>query len=219
MIEPFTNTDSAADDAFDKITFAFMDEWEQGDATGTRPALGDYLTRYPQYAAQLTDFVLDFVRFERGGAIDYTAPLSTPLIRAGERVRESLGLPQYLPEAPPSQTFAELMKESGVKLVTLSKTLGVPALFLNQIQRGLLTDWSGALVNRFAAALNRSVDEINAALHTSRATGGSLAGAHFRAQNGDPDTKAVEGTPQSLAEMLNALPLSPDERAAWLADE
>ncbi len=98
MREPYLTADeTGTDEMFDAIVFAFMDEWEAGDVTGERPTLGDYTRRYPDYAEPLIDFILSYVRMKRGdgGDAGYTYPLSPEAERAGEKVRESLGLAGY----------------------------------------------------------------------------------------------------------------------------
>jgi hypothetical protein len=226
MSTPFFDSDAVqTDETFDAITFDFMDEWESGETTGRRPTLGEYVRRYPQYADRLTDFVLSYIRLQRSDEnISYEDASFPESVRAGARVREALGLPEYVTgeeaETVPGPTFADLMKEANVSVVRLSKQLGVKSLFINRIQRGLLADWTGATARLLAGAMNRTADEIHAALRASvNASRTPLAGAHFSAQNGDPDLQAVQGTPQPLADILTELQFSPEERAKWLADE
>lgn len=225
MSEPFFPTETEnSDEAFDAITFAFMDEWEAGDATGRRPTLGGYVRRYPEYAVPLTDFVLGYIRLQRADEpVTYDDALSPEAVRAGARVREALGLSEYVtvdPEAVPSPTFADLMKELNVSVARLSRQLSVKPMFVNRIQRGLLSTWTGATVRLLAEALDRTADEVDAALRASlHSAGPRLAGTHFSAQGGDPDAQAVQGTPRTLAETVDELGFSPEERAKWLADD
>lgn len=224
MSTPFFDSDAGeTDETFDAITFDFMDEWESGKTTGQRPTLGEYVRRYPQYADRLTDFILGYVRLQRSSEnISYEEAPSPESVRAGARVREALGLPEYVTgeEATPGPTFADLMREANINVVRLSKQLGVKPLFVNRIQRGLLADWTGATARLLAEAMDRTADEIHAALQASlNAAGSQLAGAHFSAQGGDPDLQAVQGTPQPLADLMTELKFSPEDRAKWLADD
>lgn len=223
MTTQFTPIDEESDDTFDTITFEFMDAWEADDISGVRPTLGDFVSRYPQYAARLTDFVLGYIRLQRTEAtFDYAAPPSPQVIRAGERVREALGLPQYVTNEPETTaiTFVELVHESGLRLGKLSKTLGVPVLFLDRIERGLLTTWTTGTVRKLAEALSRTTDEIVAALEASlnATTTQRLAGAHFSARGGTPDEQAVAGQPQSLDEMMSDLNFTPEQTREWLGE-
>ena len=227
MSTSFLSTeDTDADEAFDAIAFAFMDEWEASEETGKRPTLGEYVRRYPQYATKLTDFILDYVRLQiiSSNDVSYAPTLSPEAIRAGVRVREALQLGEYAitdeAETVPVPTFAELMKETNLNVARLSKQLSVKPMFINRIQRGLLSTWSTATVRLLAEAMNRTTDEIKAILQTSlNSSGGQLAGANFSAQGGDPDIQAVQGSPQTLAETVEELGFSPADKAKWLADE
>lgn len=206
-----TNTDTT----WEAVQFAFMEEWEAAEANGSRPTLGDYLQRYPQYAHELTDFVLGFVALERTDSpFNYSTPEAE---QAGTRVRETLGLGEYAATVEAEPNFADLMQEAGVSIVKLKNALGVPPVLINRMQNGLLSDWSGALLRRVGDAMNRTADEVAAALQQSLATGGSLAAANFKATGGDPDTQAA-GVPHTLAETLDLLGFSADEKARWLAD-
>lgn len=92
----FFTDDTDIDEEFDAIVFAFMDEWEAGDATGECPTLREYVRRYPRHANALTDFVLGYVRMKANSdSVSYEGDLSPEAVRAGERVRETLGLSQY----------------------------------------------------------------------------------------------------------------------------
>ncbi|MBC8141047.1 MAG: hypothetical protein H7Y38_06355 [Armatimonadetes bacterium] len=205
---------------WEAVQFAFMEEWEAGETTGTRPTLGEYIEQYPRYALELTDFVLGFVALTRtDAAFDYNTPLSPEAERAGNRVRETLGLGEYAVAPEPEPNFADLMREAGVNVVKLKNALGVPPLLVNRMQNGLLSDWSGALLRRVGDALNRTADEVAAALSQSFRTGGSLAAAHFKATGGDPDEKAAQGTPRTLAETLDELEMSDSDKAHWLSSE
>ena len=213
------NTETVSDETFDDITFAFMDEWEAGEETGIRPTLGDYLKRHPRYAAELTDFVLGYIRLQRSSEVSYEEPLFPEAVRAGERVRETLGLPKYVTSDPPAVPFALLMKNAGASVVKLRNALGVPAMLINRMQNGLISDWSGALVRRVADAMGCTADDVATALQASFNTGANLAATHFKATGGDPDAKAVQGTPKTLAETLDELGFSAADKARWLADE
>lgn len=208
------------DTTWEAVQFVFMEEWEDSEATGTHPTLSEYLRRYPQFAAELTDFALEYAAMKHtGAAFEYESSLSPEAVRAGSRVRETLGLGEYAVASEAEPTFAGLLREADMNVVKLKNVLGVPPLLINRMQNGLLSDWSGALLRRVAGAISRTADEVAAALAQSLSTGGSLATAHFKATGGDPDAAAVNGTPRTLAETLDELGFSAEEKAHWLADK
>ena len=239
---------SAQDAEFELITARLVEEWEAGiygepTFMSLLNCLARYTNEYPAHAEALTDFALEYADARRANR-EYDAGASAPYTagaeRAADRVRERLGLPAYVTDADvawdeadapwnrqvpapaavetPPATFPELMKAQGKNLLALRNALGVRGALVQRFMDGKVSEWGGAAARRLADALGTTADAVDAALRATLARGGpALAGAHFSAQ-GKPDSAALGGDAAPLAETLDQLGFSAEEKQQWLGE-
>jgi len=97
--------DRAQEEAIQRITAQYVDTLRSGHT----PKLSDYLTRYPHYAAEITDFVAYFHAVEKDIPPE-TDPI--PELPAGFRIAIESALTQIAQE----QTRASVIGKSGLVL-------------------------------------------------------------------------------------------------------
>jgi transcriptional regulator with XRE-family HTH domain len=200
------------DDAFERIRLEFIAEHEAGRA----PTLYDYAARYPNYAAALADFILDYLRMENAAVRTAPADAASP---AAERALER-ALAGIVATAPAAQALAlaDWRKERGWSLGELARRLLLPVSLALKIERGQIVTWPGRLAEKLAEAMGATPEQAEAAL---RATAGNFraeAAAFFA--DGDPDVATVAQRRRetfAFDEALSRERLTPEQAAYWKA--
>ena len=201
-----TMNETADTEALEAIRLRFIEEWE----AGKHPTLESYLRRYPQYALEITDFVVPFVALEAAVARTPEPPAGSAMaMRARERVAA------YLTAAPDdAPTLQALRKTRGWSPARLAQYLNLPTLMVNRLERGaVLPDWPRKLEERLGELFGYAADRMGALLRVP-VTGGGLAAAHYSA-HGSPEQTAKRPA-RSFAQTLDETKATPEQRRAWL---
>lgn len=199
----------AFEDALDAAKMEFIGAWRNG----SQPTVQQYITRYPAFAQELTEFILTFVELERSEAevveeIEDSTLMTRALARA-KAAHEGL---------PPPQNLMDLAKASGITMPDIQAAISLPGQVLMRIMRGQLLDPNTKLVRAFAQALRRRQDEIVAAIMTPVAPKIALGGNYRATGSGRLNAQSPER--KSFRQLLEECPeLTQEERERWLNDD
>jgi hypothetical protein len=189
------------------IQLQFMEEWDAGE----HPSLGDYISRYPQFARELTDFVLLYVEVESAAALVPEGEEEAPAGEAAlERVRAGA--------LAPASNLRDARKAFAWTPARLARELELPARAVIQFERGLVRDWSRKLECILARVLCCTQEETVLLLQACRP--GQTASAHYSAQ-GTPQAgiQTVRTFAEVLEECVRSGEMTEEARRAWLVDE
>ncbi len=231
MGNPYDNLrkrQEATEEALERARLEFIAEHEAGNA----PTLEAFLARYPrQYAARLTEFVLDYLRLagaeRREGATGADrvaeAPAPAYAVAAWERALGRLGIdPAVEKEAEEAavRTLAGERAARGLSLAALARGLRLPVPLALKVERGQFAAWPERLTDALAEALSVARDRAEAILAATAAaaaaTGGSATAAAYSAE-GDPEVEAVAARRREALEFDAAL--EAERRAGRLTRE
>jgi transcriptional regulator with XRE-family HTH domain len=186
----------------------FIDAWE----SGKQATLQEYITRYPQFAEDLADFILTFIETESAVASESEATHPSVLaLRALERARAVRGI---VPATAP--TIQDLAKAAKVTMARLVTTLGLPNSILLPICRGQVLEPTQPIVRTLAQALQRTEGEIRAAFSVLISSQTQLSGNH-RATSGHLEASVLPRmTFRQLIE--ESTELTEDQKRFWLEE-
>ena len=208
-----TTTEPTYNDELETIRLEFIDEHE----AGKRPTLESYTQRYPQYVAQLTDFVLDFLRLEN--ATKNVPLLETASPEAERGMAKAMAALGFATQEE-AQTLTEARKAKGMTQAALARLLHLPASIIIQIERGQAAQWGQKLVAALSEALGISSQQSEATLsRTAQFTYGGAQVALSAREN--PDVASLVRDRQSkhsFQEILKMAQLSDEQAAYWAED-
>jgi transcriptional regulator with XRE-family HTH domain len=222
---------------WDRIRLEFIAEHEAGN----RPTLDAFAARYPQYAGELTDFILDYLQTEnavarqeareaqQGTVRETPAPYA---IRAWEKTLAALGIPTEgvlteptpatTPTTPEVITFSapatlnDLRKARNWSPRNLAEKLQMPVGVVLKLQSGQISAWPQRLSERLAEVLTIAVSEAEAVLRATRTAQHPVAAA-FSAQ-GQPDTATVvqkQGESMTFDQAMAEETLTDAQKKVW----
>lgn len=191
----------------DVITFRYAEEHRAGRA----PRVEEYAARYPEYAAELTEFALYFHAI--GGDLPAAdaapaAALSPAAAAALARIQASHA-DQGAPSAPALDGLVAQAARVGLAPRTLAEAVRLSTELLARLEAHSIDAATipGTLVRRLASALKVAPDVVSAYLG---ATGPAAVGAFYYAD------QAPERSPQqSFLEAVQASALAPDLKREW----
>lgn len=193
----------------DRITARYAEEAE----SGRNPDPNTYLSQYPQYAAELADFIAQYHLV----MADLPEPDETPVAElspafaralAAIRAREAAAQPV----APPMAAFVSLEDQAfevGSTPEALAARVGLTQRLLARLDARAITVTSmpHELFRRLAGALDVSVEAVMAYL----GAGAQAAGAFFDAD------QAPTGAQEEFLQAIEASDLDPQHKAEWRA--
>ena len=178
------------------VKLAFLDALEQGEA----PA--DWLRRYPQYAATLTDLAL-------AATIPAADPPASAVARAAACARAALAA-HTAPGVVAEPALGERVKALGLNMRDVAARVRLTSEILFKLDRRIIpVDTVPArLLNELGAVLGCTADALRAGLGGA---GPQTAGAMYHAK------QAPAVGQQAFADAVRAsLNLSAEDRAYWL---
>jgi len=196
-------------DQLEAIQLQFMEQWEAGET----PTLQDYVTRHPEWARELTDFVLLFIEVESAAAAVTEAEVEGVGKQALERVRAGA--------MAPAGSLREARTALGWSPGRLAQEVSREARLSNwavlQFERGMVQDWTSRVAKAFAWALGRTLAEIAQLLQGSAP---AAASGHYSAK-GAPGTnpQTIRTFAEVLDECVRRGEMTDAERRYWLEDE
>jgi hypothetical protein len=140
---------------WETVQMQFLQEWQEGKA----PALQNYVQRYPQWADELTDFVMHWLPMHNAAhAVEEVATASAETTAIIAQVMQQT--------ATPVRTLAEARRQLGWSPGRLARELNLPERMGVQLMRGL-RDWPPQLEEKLAALLGRSQAQVRALLQAT----------------------------------------------------
>lgn len=204
---------------WDEVKNNFVAAWHDGE----QPTLHQWASRHPQFAIELTDFVLDFVALENAAAREaqtispppvsqtLTSTTREAILRA---IRQTSAISADSRAAV--QTLAEARKARGWRVDQLATALNVPDWIALQLERGALRDWPAKLEERLSEVLQTSRAQIAAALQASIAAP-QTAAAHFHSEAAPVASAPVVRTfGEALEVCAQQGQLSVEQKREWL---
>jgi hypothetical protein len=178
------------------LKLAFLDALEQGEA----PA--DWLRRYPQHAATLTDLAL-------AATTPADDPPAAAVARAAQFARAALHM-QAAPVAVAEPTLGERVKGLGLNMREVAARVRLTSEILFKLDRRIIpVDTVPArLLNELGAVLGCTADALRAGLG---GVGPHTAGAMYHAHQ--PPTVGQQSFADAVRACLN---LSAEDQAYWL---
>ena len=217
MQNTFTKLDDNYDDTLEQIRLEFIAEHEAGQT----PTLEAFISRYPKYAVELTDFILDFLRTKNAMAQMEVQEEASPYATAAvNRALASLGISDLAPStSEPAfsiQPLVEIRNALNWSLGELARRLLLPVNMVLKLERGQFASWPSQLEDKLAETLSASRERASAIL---KVTAGSFrkTAAAFSAE-GDPDIETVNQRRQEtfdFTEVLAKERLTPEQAAFW----
>ena len=200
---------------WDEVKNNFVAAWHDGE----QPTLHQWASRHPQFAIELTDFVLDFVALENAAAREAKTSSAQPtasttreaILRA---IRQTSAISADSRAAV--QTLAEARKARGWRVDQLATALNVPDWIALQLERGALRDWPAKLEERLSQALETSRAQVAAMVQASIAAP-QTAAAHFHSEAAPVATAPVVRTfGEALEVCARQGHLSVEQKREWL---
>jgi hypothetical protein len=220
MQDTFTKADEQYDDTLEQIRLVFIEEHE----AGRTPALEAFVARYPKYARELTDFILDHLRTKNAVARMVVAESPSPYaVAAVNRALASLGIASQSSTATEhsfsAQPLNEVRNARNWSLGELARHLLLPNNVALKLERGQIISWTNRLREKVAEVLAVSQEQAEAILHTTAGNFRNPAAA-FSAE-GDPDIATVNERRQErfdFTDLLSKEQLTPEQSAFWNAE-
>jgi len=185
--------------AIDRITARYAAEYRAGQS----PRLDEYLQRYPEFAAELIDFVLYFHSI----AVDLPAPDAVPTVELSPAARAAQARLRTR-FAPAIEGLVKQGRAAGYTPSQLAAAVGLSLDVLAKLEGHVIeaTTIPRALIQRLASALQTAPDAIVAYLSGHAP---AQAGAFFYADK-PPDQRQ-----QTFLEAIRASGLPPERKREW----
>jgi hypothetical protein len=228
-MEKHSQSQTTAPNEWERIRLAFIDAYEAGH----HPTLDAFVALYPQYADELTDFILDYLQVEnalarreaqeasQGNIQDTPAPYA---IEVWKKTLASLGISTegILDQTPEvtlvsaTATLNEIRKSRNWSPRHLAQQLQIPLGVVVKLQSGLIRSWPQLLSELLADTLRIAVTEADAILTQTRNANRSIAAA-FSAQ-GQPETETIvqkQGEVMTFEEAMAEEVLTDAQKRVW----
>jgi len=177
---------------------------------GTLASVAAFIQNYPAEEHEaILDFIEEYLEMEAELATMAVDPTVLAAVdTARQRVLEELAVPRV--------SLRVLRKQAGLLPAKMAQLINLPTAVVGHLESGriilasLTRRQSALLVERLAAALHRTQDEITAALRT-------LAPAQAPVRMSAEDDTTLTEEPITFADALEQSPsLTPEMRAEWL---
>lgn len=188
------------------IELSFMEAWE----TGSNPTLQDYIARYPQYAAEITEFVLEFLELE--GALARTPLPETPAAATDQAVTRALKA-----VFAPAENLKQARRSLGWTQGQLAQELNLPSIMILWLEGGDIVDSDPKLETKLGHLLGRTPSQTRILLRAPAPP--AMPAVHLKATGTPQNTKAKPRSFQeALIECARTGQLTDAQRREWLPE-